>query len=67
MNTNMDTINININEKEILKFQLSDPVWWGYNIDITKQTLLILNSKENIIIYVLDNLESTLNSLNLLP
>jgi hypothetical protein len=48
----------------ILKFQISDPIWWGYNIDINLDNYYNL---DNIIEYILDNLNVTLRSLNLLP
>lgn len=47
-----------------IKCQISDPIWWGYNIIINLDRFYNL---EGIIEYVLDNLESTLKSLNLLP
>ena len=66
-NNNMDYTNNNIDINNSITFQISDPIWWGYNINIEKETLLTLNSKENIVKYVIDNLEATLISLNLLP
>ena len=48
----------------IVKFQISDPIWWGYNLDVN---LSYFNNLDDIIIYVLNNLEVTLKSLNLLP
>jgi len=47
-----------------LKFQISDPVWWGYNLDIDLDDYYDL---DHIIEYVLDSLNGTLRSLNLLP
>ena len=47
----------------ILKVQISDPIWWGYNTTINLDNFF---SSENIIEYVLDNLIGTLRSLNLL-
>lgn len=47
-----------------LKFQISDPIWWGYNINIDLDNYYNL---DNIIEYVLDSLNGTLRSLNLLP
>ena len=48
----------------ILKFQISDPVWWGYNLDVELENFFNL---QDIIDYVIDNLNATLRSLNLLP
>lgn len=48
----------------ILKFQISDPIWWGYNINVDLDNYYNL---EHIIEYVLDSLNGTLRSLNLLP
>ena len=48
----------------ILKFQLSDPIWWGYNLDIKIEQFTNLR---DIIKYVIENLNATLISLNLIP
>lgn len=48
----------------ITKFQISDPIWWGYNIDVD---ISFFNNINDIINYVINNLEVTLKSLNLLP
>jgi len=48
----------------LIKCQISDPIWWGYNIDLDLQDY---HNIEGIIKHVLDNLEATLVSLNLLP
>ena len=45
-----------------LKFQISDSLWWGYNIILNLDDF---HSSEDIIEYVLDNLNVTLRSLNL--
>lgn len=45
-------------------FQLSDPVWWGFNLEIELNDFYNL---DDIINYVIENLEATLKSLNLLP
>ena len=47
----------------MVKIQISDPIWWGYNIEIDLQDFYNI---DEIIKYVLDNLEVTLESLNLL-
>ena len=47
-----------------IKFQISDPVWWGYNINVDIDSF---HNSESIIEYVLNNLNATLRSLNLLP
>ena len=46
-----------------IKFQISDPIWWGYNIEIDLDSF---HNSENIIEYVLDNLNVSLTSLNLI-
>ena len=46
------------------KFQISDPIWWGYNLEIELDDFFNLN---DIIDFVLENLQATLTSLNLLP
>lgn len=48
----------------ITKFQISDPIWWGYNLDVN---ITYFNNLDDIINYVINNLEVTLKSLNLLP
>lgn len=48
----------------ITKFQISDLIWWGYNLDVN---ITYFNNLDDIINYVINNLEVTLKSLNLLP
>ena len=45
-----------------LKFQISDSLWWGYNIILNLDDF---HNSEDIIEFVLDNLNVTLRSLNL--
>lgn len=47
----------------ILKFQISDPLWWGYNMNIDLDDYYNL---DDIIEFVLNSLNGTLRSLNLL-
>lgn len=47
-----------------LTFQISDPIWWGYNI---KHNLDDFHNLDDIVNYTIDNLIITLRSLNLLP
>ena len=47
----------------ILKFQISDPIWWGYNMNIDLDDYYNL---DDIIEFVLNSLNGTLRSLNLL-
>ena len=47
----------------ILKFQISDPIWWGYNMNIDLDDYYNL---DDIIKFVLNSLNGTLRSLNLL-
>ena len=46
-----------------IKFQISDPVWWGYNIEVDLDSF---HNVESIIEYVLNNLNASLRSLNLI-
>ena len=47
-----------------LKFQISDPIWWGYNLS---HNVSEFNNLDEIVEYTIDNLIITLKSLNLLP
>jgi hypothetical protein len=47
-----------------IKFQISDPIWWGYNLT---HNILEFNNLDEIVEYTINNLITTLKSLNLLP